>query len=498
MTNSLNEVFLTSTSKYSDNPAIIYQDTIIKYKELELKIQRFSTFLGAKGLKKGDKVATIMGNCPEFIIAYFAILQRGAVVVPINPMYSENEFQYILENSHAKLVILNRELSSKLSTIMNTLPSLETTIYEDEVEKLSTLHTENVSLPLVSEHDLAVILYTSGTTGKPKGAMLTHGNLASNASSVVSLTNMTEKDKVVAVVPIFHVLCMTVCMITPLSVGGTVILTPKFSPAGVADSIFHNKATVFVGVPTMYSYFLQLPNHADEKFASLRACFSGGAPMPVEVLQQFEQRFNLPLAEGYGLSESSAVTAVNPLDGKRKPGSVGVSIPNVQNKIVDAEGAEVPRGEVGELIVKGPNVMMGYLGMPAETSATIKDGWLYTGDLAKMDEEGYIFIVDRKKDMLLVGGYNVYPREVEEVLYEHPDIVEAAVIGIPHPDLGESVKAYIVTSSSSLTEQDVIDYCNKKLVKYKNPREVKFLSELPKNTTGKILRRSLKEMQPKV
>ncbi|MEG0471866.1 MAG: AMP-binding protein, partial [Solibacillus sp.] len=237
----------------------------------------------------------------------------------------------------------------------------------------------------------------------------------------------------------------------------------------------------------------QIPDELVPSFSSIRACISGGSSLPLEVLQNFEAKYNVAIAEGFGLSECSPVSAFNPLKGKRKPGSVGVDIPGVTNKIVDTDGNEVPRGEIGELIVKGPNVMIGYLGMPEETAATIQDGWLYTGDLATMDEEGYIFIVDRKKDMVLSGGYNVYPREVEEVLYEHPDIIEAAVIGIPNPTFGESVKAFIVSQSTELTENEVIEYCRQKLANYKVPREIEFLEELPKNTTGKILRRNLKD-----
>jgi long-chain acyl-CoA synthetase len=347
--------------------------------------------------------------------------------------------------------------------------------------------------PEIKQDDLAVILYTSGTTGDPKGAMLTHLNLGSNADACTQLFELTHEDRIITALPIFHVFCMTVCMNAAITSGATMLLLPKFSPSEVIKTIREEKATLFVGVPTMYNFLLQIPNATEKDFQTIRGCISGGAPMPVALLYKFEKRYQVKIMEGYGLSEASPVTAFNPMNGIRKPGSIGVDIPYVTNKVVDPNGLEVPRGEVGELIVKGPNVMKGYLGMPEMTQMTLRDGWLYTGDMARMDEEGYLYIVDRKKDMILVGGYNVYPREVEEEIYQHSAIVEAAVIGVPDEAYGEVVKAFVVSKVPELTEEDIIQFCEGKLAKYKIPRSVIFVDELPKNTTGKILRRALIE-----
>ena len=324
--------------------------------------------------------------------------------------------------------------------------------------------------------------------------MLTHKNLQSNAEAVRDLFEMTAEDRVVTVLPIFHVFCMTVCFNAPILSGSTMILLPKFSPQEVVETFVKEQATVFAGVPTMYNFLLQIPT-TKEQFSSLRICISGGSSLPVAVLNKFQEHTGIQIQEGYGLSEAAPVTAFNPLRGVCKPGSIGVNIPFVENKVVDPEGEEVPRGEVGELIVKGPNVMKGYLGMPEETARTIKDGWLYTGDMATMDEEGYIYIVDRKKDMIIVGGYNVYPREIEEVLYDHADIIEVAVIGVPDESYGESVKAFVVSKNETLTESDLKNYLSDKLVKYKRPQYIEFLPELPKNTTGKILRKNLRNLE---
>jgi long-chain acyl-CoA synthetase len=345
----------------------------------------------------------------------------------------------------------------------------------------------------VDENEVAIILYTSGTTGKPKGAMLTHKNIYSNATDVGSYLRMNEDDTVITALPMFHVFCLTVVLNAPLLRGATLLIVPRFSPKTIFELSKTYQPTVFAGVPTMYNFLFQYPKGNPEDLSSLRLCISGGASLPVALLKNFEKKFSVMISEGYGLSEASPVTCFNPLDRPRKPGSIGTSIMNLENKVVNEMGEEVPVGQVGELIVRGPNVMKGYYKMEEETAATIRDGWLYTGDLARMDEEGYFYIVDRKKELIIVGGYNVYPREIEEVLYEHPGIMEAAVIGVPHPELGEAVNSYVVKNDPSLTEQDVLEYCKEHLAKYKLPASIEFLDELPKNTTGKILRRALKE-----
>lgn len=347
--------------------------------------------------------------------------------------------------------------------------------------------------PEIHGDDVAVILYTSGTTGKPKGAMLTHKNLYSNAMDVSHDLKMTGDDRIITVLPMFHVFSLTDCLNAPILSGAAILIVPKFSPKEIFRLGKKYKPTIFFGVPTMFNFLYQFPEGKPEDLESLRFCFSGGASLPVSMLRNFEEKFNVVILEGYGLSEASPTTTCNPLDRERKPGSIGTSITHVETKVVNDFGEEVTVGEVGELIIRGPNVMKGYYKMPEETSRVIKDGWLYTGDLAKMDEDGYFYIVDRKKDLIIVGGYNVYPREVEEVFYHHPAIVEAAVFGVPDPDRGEAVVAYVATKDPLITVEQLYAYCKEHLAKYKLPSVIEIIEELPKSGTGKILRRVLKE-----
>ncbi|WHY68972.1 long-chain-fatty-acid--CoA ligase [Neobacillus sp. SuZ13] len=495
---NLNENLKESVARFPNRTAYTFLNQSKTYAELDKLVDCASISLHDAGIRKGDRVALVLGNCPEFVIAYFGILRAGAVVVPINPVYTSAEIAYILSNSQAKAVIAHSSLEPTISSVKEKLEHLKMVIYTESIgsewswERLIQESKEVFESPSINEGDLAVILYTSGTTGKPKGAMLSHRNMASNTASMAQLAEFTEEDRIIAVLPMFHVFSIATCINMPIASGAAIVIVPRFSPTDVINTIKREKATIFAGVPTMFSFLLQVPGASAENFSSIRACFSGGASIPVELLHRFEEKFQVPVLEGYGLSETAPVTAFNPLRGKRKPGSVGIDIPEVKNKVVDLNGIEVRRGEIGELIVKGPNVMMGYLGMPEATSSTLKDGWFYTGDLARMDEEGYIYIVDRIKDMILVGGYNVYPREVEEVLYQHPAIVETSVIGIPDNEYGEIVKAFVVTNDEGITTDDILYFCKDKLAKYKLPKQVEFMKELPKNSTGKILRRALR------
>lgn len=317
----------------------------------------------------------------------------------------------------------------------------------------------------------------------------------SNARDIANYLSFVADDRIIAVLPVFHVFALTVVINAPLLNGATILLAPRFSPTEVFALAKEQKATVFAGVPTMYNFLYQLPDSNPDDFSTIRLAIAGGSSLPVALLHNFEEKFNVQVSEGYGLSEASPVTCFNPLGTARKAGSIGVNITNVENRVVDVYGQEVPVGEVGELIVRGPNIMKGYYKMPEETAVAIRDGWLYTGDLAKRDEDGYFFIVDRKKDMIIVGGFNVYPREVEEVLFAHPNIIEAAVIGVPDSNFGEAVHAFVVLKDAEkTTTDDILAYCAKHLVKYKVPKVIEILEELPKNTTGKILRRSLKKI----
>jgi len=502
---------LTQTAR--ENPtkaAYIFQDQETSYQELEGAVTKFASSLKELGYEKGDHIALVTGNSPYFVIGLYGALRLGLTVIPVNPIYTVDEMSYILKNGDVKGVITMDLFVEKFEHMDKYLPDIRHYIVAEtsqdnswqksslsEKMKSFTILAQAGSMeldrPTLDDEDTAVILYTSGTTGAPKGAMLTHKNLYSNAKDVADYLNYSSNDRVIAALPMFHVFCLTVSLNAPLMNGGTVLIVPKFSPEAVFAITKQWQGTVFAGVPTMYNYLLQYSEEHMQDFSSIRLCISGGASMPVALLHNFEKAFQVIVSEGYGLSEASPVTCFNPLDRPRKPGSIGTSIWNVENKVVDELEEEVPPGEVGELIVRGPNVMKGYYKLPEESSVSLRDGWLYTGDMAKMDEDGYFFIVDRKKDMILVGGYNVYPREVEEVLYKHEYVTEVAVIGVPDPNLGEAVQAFVVVDNSEITEEELTRYCAEHLAKYKIPASIEFLEELPKNTTGKILRKNLRK-----
>lgn len=486
------------------------------YAEFDQTVGRFAAGLSQLGIGEGDKVAFLLGNTPHFLISLYATMRLGATAVPVNPIYSPEEIAFIVNNSDAKTVIALDALLPMIEQAAGAFPAVESYIVcelqPDTPQKIAELpesvrgkvkpFTQVVAgapgYTEVKEADpdkTAIILYTSGTTGHPKGAMLTHRNLYSNARDVADYLGFSPDDRVVATLPVFHVFALTVVVNAPLLRGAEVLIAPKFSPSDVFRLIREKKATIFAGVPTMYNFMYQYPEGKKEDFDSVRLAISGGSSLPVALLHNFEEKFDVRVSEGYGLSEASPVTCFNPLDRDRVPGSIGTNIVNVVNRVVDEFGEDVPVGEVGELIVQGPNVMKGYYKLPEETAVALRNGWLYTGDLARQDEDGYFYIVDRKKDLVIVGGYNVYPREVEEVLYEHPAVVEAAVVGIPDPNYGEAIRAYVVKKEGDPTTVDELKgFCAAKLAKYKIPAEIEFLEELPKNTTGKILRRSLKDM----
>lgn len=487
------------------------------YGEFEQTIGRFAQGLQDLGIQKGDHVAFLLGNTPHYLIALYATMRLGATAIPVNPIYTPDEISYIIRNGDVKAIVALDALLPLVEMGVQAFPQVEVFIVcetaADAAEKVAGLSgaaktktylfshivakaSGSLESVNVTEDDTAIILYTSGTTGNPKGAMLTHGNVYSNARDVSTYLGYRADDRIIATLPVFHVFALTVVVNAPLLSGATVLLTPRFSPGEIFALAKEKKATVFAGVPTMYNFLYQLQDGNPEDFSTIRLAISGGASLPVALLHNFEEKFNVRVSEGYGLSEASPVTCFNPLDRDRKAGSIGTSINNVENRIVDEYGQDVAVGEVGELIVRGPNVMKGYYKMPEETAVAIHDGWLYTGDLARKDEEGYFYIVDRKKDMIIVGGFNVYPREVEEVLFTHNDIVEAAVVGFPDSDFGEAVHAYVVLKDvAKTTTEDIVAYCAQHLVKYKLPKVIEIIEELPKNTTGKILRRSLKEVK---
>ncbi len=496
-----------STRRNPGKVAVILDDYRLRYAELNGAANKLANALVGMGVQPGDKVALMVPNTPHFPISYFGILKTGAAVVPLNVLFKQNEVQYHLEDSDAKALIvwegfLGEALQGflKAQTCHNLiviqapgstaeLPAGATGFNQIMADSAPTFDTVQTS-----PSDTAVILYTSGTTGRPKGAELSHFNMFFNAMvGAEKLLGVSQDDIFLATLPLFHSFGQTAVMNVGFYVGATITMLPRFEPVKAAEIIQRDKVTMFAGVPTMYFYLLNHPEVARFDMSSLRRCVSGGASMPVEVMQAFNQRFNVTIMEGYGLSETSPIASFNHLDRPTKPGSIGTPIWGVEMRVVDPEDKPVPTGELGEIVIRGHNVMKGYYKRPEATAEAIRNGWFHTGDLARQDEDGYFFIVDRVKDMIIRGGFNVYPREIEEVLYAHPAVAEAAVIGVPDPALGEEVKAVVALKpGQSATEQELIEYCKGRLAAYKYPRSVEIRESLPKTATGKILKRELK------
>jgi long-chain acyl-CoA synthetase len=462
-----------------------------------------------RGIKRGERVAIFLDNCPEFVISYYSILKAGAVALPVNYMFKLDEASYILQDAKAVALITSRvylsiaeELKSRVSSLRMVITTTKT---KEEVLNLHNLRTHNID-ELRHIHpgpdELAVLLYTSGTMGFPKGAMLSHRNLISNAFASDHAARICFKDSVICLLPLFHSFAATVCMNMVLAAGAKMVIMKSLKPfKRILRAVRNNRVTIFVGIPSLYNILrmVKLPRIVDSPlirfFIPLRLCISGAAALPPETFFAFEKRFRVPLLEGYGLTEASPVVTLNPLGRKRKAGSLGLAIcENIKLKIVDDHDKPVKTGEVGELLVKGPNVMQGYFNQKQETEASIKDGWLYTGDMAKFDSDGYVYIAGRKKEMINVRGLNVYPREIEDLLYKHPAVKEAAVIGIEDTHKGEVPKAFVVLQDhEKATESEIINFLREKLAPYKTPKYVEFRASLPKNTTGKILKRLIKE-----
>ena len=444
------------------------------------------------GVSAGDRVGLWLKNCPEFVPALFGILQAGAVVVPINNFLKAPEVSYILADAGVEVLITDAELAKALPELLLSRPDLR--CVEVEVFEQSTLEINLPQLVERQEHELAVIIYTSGTTGRPKGAMLSHGNLLHNVESCRLVLRCGSEDRMAVLLPMFHSFMLTVGVFLPILIGGSIVLIRSLHPPrNVLQEVIQRRATVLPGIPQFFRSMVSMPVAVE--MPGLRMCISGAAPLPVQVLQEFESKFPFPLIEGYGLSEASPVVTKNPLDGSRKAGSIGRPIPNVEVSIQDDSGKVLPDGEIGELCVRGGNVMLGYWNQPAETAKVMRGDWLLTGDVAYRDSDGFFFITDRKKDMLLVNGINVYPREVEEILYQFPGVKEASVIGVPDARRGEQPLAYVAANEGvALDERALLQFIRSKLADYKSPRRVVFVPALPRNATGKILKTSLREM----
>jgi len=525
-----------SARKYPEATATIFMDAKLTYAQLNTLVDRFAAALQQLGVKKGDRVAVYSGNCPQFIIGYYGALRAGATVVSFNPLYAAREVEHQLKDSGAEtMLVMSRfypivkqvrahtalknvivtNIKEYFPPVLKLLFTLAKEKHEGDRQDISgdpntywfqELLSKAPAKPWLVEvkpDDTGVLLYTGGTTGVPKGAELSHANVMSNAIACRHWMHDVQEAKeiVLTALPLYHSFGMTTCMNLGVYAAAAMLLipNPRDIPTLVKNINKHHP-TIFPGVPTMYVALNNFPDIAKYDVKSIRACISGAAGLPVEVQARFQELTGGHLVEGYGLSESSPVTHANPIYGKNKIGTIGVPFPDTEAKIVDLETGtkDLPPGEVGELVIRGPQVMKGYWNMPDETAIALRSGWLYTGDIARMDEEGYFQIVDRKKDMIIAGGFNIYPRDVEEVLYQHPKVKEAVVAGIPDPYRGETVKAYIILKEGeTATGEEVIEFCKGKMAKYKVPTAVEFRKELPKTIVGKILRRMLVEEEKK-
>ncbi|HMP73630.1 MAG TPA: long-chain fatty acid--CoA ligase [Kiritimatiellia bacterium] len=500
---TLPELLRQSSANYGDHPAIHFAGRTTTHREFGAATDRVAAGLASLGFSPGDRIGLYCANSDAFPIAYFGILKAGCTVVPANLLLNPKEVAYIYRDAAVKAVIYLDLLGKAVAGFRAELPPDirylcigNAPLDPADTSFLSLLATpgDPPQLSLDPAQAIAVILYTSGTTGYPKGAMLTHRNLAANASSISEALQLEAgKDILLTVLPMFHAFAATVCMVYPLLNGCTIVPLPKFDPQQVADAIAAHRVTFFAAVPSMYGSLLKLPETEIPKFQSLRVCVSGGAAMPIELMNQFEAKFGKEIYEGDGPTECSPCTCVNPIGGPRKIGSVGQVIPRVEMKILDDHANELPTGEVGEICVRGPNVMKGYWNQPEETAASFFGEWFRTGDLGKVDEDGYFYILDRIKDMIIVNGMNVYPRVIEEVLYKHPAIREAAVVGQPDSVHGEKVIAHVVLhEGQTLDAPAVRAYCREHLGRHEIPRDIRFLPQLPRNAGGKVLKRELR------
>lgn len=482
-----------SAEKFPEQIAIRLDDIAVPYAAMEQVSQRVAGLLAAKGVGRGDRVCVMLPNVPHFPMVYYAILRLGAIVVPMNVLLTSREIKHYMTDSGAKLILVWHDFAEAAITAGEEAGVEVLPVEPAEIGALVAAADPIEEIVEVDPEDTAIVLYTSGTTGQPKGAELTHNNITSNVKSCLELFDPTENDVVFGGLPLFHIFGQTVTLNVVISVGGEVTLLPRFDPAKALEIIERDKVTIFMGVPTMYAAMLHCPDREKYDISSLKLCVSGGAALPMEILTAFEKEFGSPIIEGYGLSETSPVASFGRLDMERKPGTIGVPINGVEMRIIDEEGKVLSVGDKGELQVKGPNVMKGYWNMPEATAKAIDSaGWFSTGDIATVDDDGYYAIVDRKKEMILRGGYNVYPREVEEVLYEHPAVAEAAVIGIPHPDLGEEIVAVVSLKDGQTVTSDELQAYTKGLVAaYKYPRQVQVVDDVPKGPTGKILKRAI-------
>ena len=513
----LQEILHKSAENFPEKVALVYGEREITYAQLELLSNQFAHVLAKLGIKKGDRVALFLPNIPQFIIAYFGILKAGAVVTAISPLHREREVEYQLCDSEAQTIIVLDSLYAVVDNVW-AKPKLKNVIVTslDEASETATIPSKPnlldfqqllkkapeipLKIEINPDRDLAALQYTGGTTGTAKGAMLTHTNLVSNALAFAAwIKGTTAKETFLTALPLFHIYGMTTSMTVPISLAAKMVLMPRFEPVKALEAIQKHGVTVFCGVPTMYSALLANPELGKYDLTSIRVCISGASSLPPQIQKKFMQITGGFLAEGYGLTEASPVTHCNPVDRTMKTvkvGSIGLPLPDTEAKIVDLDTGEktLGLGETGELAVKGPQIMKGYWRKPEETALVLRDGWLFTGDIAHMDEDGYFYITDRKKDLIKYKDYSVYPREIEDVLYEHPAVKLCAVVGKPDTAAGEVPKAFIVLKEGmAASAKEIMAFVNDKVAPYKAIREIEFRKELPISSAGKVLRRLLQE-----
>jgi long-chain acyl-CoA synthetase len=519
-THSLADLLFQTARTIPDKPAITFHDQTMSYLQFAEEVQRLAAALRDRGYTKGDRVAVMLPNCPHYMFAFYAAMSIGAIIVQVNPMYTERELDHVIIDSEPKGILVADELYARVQksdhgkqlqdVIVVTLGAEANELsYEGNAisyqELLQTVSESDVASfhreKIDTKQDVAVMQYTGGTTGRSKGAMLTHHNLVANAYQISEnglkhVSENREQPRYLIAVPLFHVYGMSAGMNAAVLNGAQMIVMQRFDVNEVLETIRTYKPHYFPGVPTMYMALNQHPNPQAYQLDSIKLCISGSSPLPVELQKTFQQKTGAIMLEGYGLSEASPVTHITPSNGEVKLGSIGVVAPATECRIVDlATGNEtLPIGETGELVIRGPQVMKGYWNMSSETQQAVRDGWLYTGDIARMDEDGYFYIVDRKKDMIIAGGFNIYPREVEEILYKHPKISEVIVVGVPDEYRGETVHAHVVLKpGEEATEKEIIDFCRGNMAAYKAPRHVVFRDHLPKSAVGKLLRRVIVE-----
>src|SRR3954454_19210295 len=491
---NLADLLSRSAAEHPDRVAIKLDDSELSYGALDETAARVAGLLRAKGVQPGERVGIMLPNVAYFPVCYFGALRAGAAIVPMNVLLKEREVAYYLRDSEATVLLAWHQFAEAAHAGAEQTDAECVLVEPGEFEAMLARCQPAPEVAERRPQDTAVILYTSGTTGTPKGAELTHSNLLRNVEVSVGLFGLDERAVTLGALPFFHAFGQTCALNATVSVAGCLTLIPRFDGGKALEILERDRVTVFEGVPTMYAAMLHDPRADETDTSALEVCVSGGAAMPVEIMRAFEQKFGCQILEGYGLSEPSPLASFNRRDRERKPGSIGLPIDGVEMRVVDDDGTDVAQGEVGEIVIRGHNVMKGYWARPdATTDVLDADGWFRTGDLGRVDADGYFFIVDRKKELVIRGGYNVYPREVEEVLYEHPDVREAAVVGIPHDELGEEVAAAVALKDGAQTSAgELREFVKQRVAAYKYPRLVWLVDALPKGPTGKILRREVR------